>query len=71
MIYILFLVLTLYEQKNRYPIPRGDIHLLYKRITCEFQSRLARFRQLGFTLDGIYLHIPPTILRIGSIGILV
>ena len=42
---------------NRYPIPHGDIKLLYKRITCEFQSRLARFRQLGFSLDGVYLHI--------------
>ena len=42
---------------NRYPIPHGDMRLLYKRITCEFQSRLARFRQLGFSLDGIYFHI--------------
>lgn len=43
--------------KNRYPIPHGDFRLLAKRITCEFQSRLARFRQLSFSLDGIYFHI--------------
>ena len=43
--------------KNRYAIPQGDKHVLLKRLTREFQSRLARFNQLRFTLDGIYLHI--------------
>ena len=41
--------------KNRYPIPYGSRQVLTKRITCDFQGRIARFTQMTFSKDEIFL----------------
>ena len=44
------------KSKNRFPIPYGDRTLLTRRLACDFQGRLARFAQLDFSSDEIYLY---------------
>ena len=58
--------------KNRFPIPQGDMSLLFKRIRSDFQARLARFKQLGYEDDDVFLHLILSIAElVRSVGILV
>ena len=64
MIFLLFPASSANKNKNRYPIPQGDRTLLVKRITCDFQARLARLKQFGYANDYILLHI---VLHLGEL----
>ena len=44
------------KSKNRFPIPVGDRTAITRRLTCDFQGRLARFTQLEFSPDETYLY---------------
>ena len=45
------------KTKTRLPIPQGDRQLLIRRIRCDFQGRLARFKQLHYSSDMVFLYL--------------
>ena len=44
------------KTKNRYPIPFGDSSLLSRRLVCDFQGMIARYGQLNFSPDEVYMY---------------
>ena len=44
------------KSKNRFPIAFGALTLLTRRLTTDFQGRLARFTQMNFTPNEIYIY---------------
>ena len=60
--------LVILKSKNRFPIPAGDRTLLLKRVTCDFQGRLAKFRQMEFTPTETYLYLLLDITELFRLG---
>ena len=48
--------LIYHKCKNRFPIPYGDRVMLVRRITCDIQSRLAKFAQNRASKNEVYYH---------------
>ena len=60
-----FLIL---KAKNRFPIPYGETSMIIKRLTADFQARLAKYKQLRISKDEAYLYITLDIAELLRLG---
>ena len=68
MTYILFLVSTLYERKTATQSRMEISNCCSNGLPVSSKAGSLDFRQLGFTLDGIYLHITLDLCELVRLG---